>query len=215
VDIIPVLTGIANFYLLRASGGFALVDCGSVLNRGRLRRALREAGCRPGDLKLVIMTHADFDHTGNAGWLQRGYRAPVLIHRAELPAVSGNMLDSRARPVGWLVRGAIRALGWLLARRFAPDVVIDAETDLRDYGLEARIALIPGHTRGSIGVLTADGDMFCGDLLNNAKGKPVKNWLVDVPEDMDASVRKLDALGVRTVYPGHGPPFSWGDFTKS
>jgi hydroxyacylglutathione hydrolase len=212
VDIIPILTGIANFYLLRGSGGFALVDCGSVLNRGRLRRALREAGCRPGDLKLVIVTHADFDHTGNADWLQRMFHAPVLVHRAELPAVSGNMFDSRTRPVGRFVRGAMRVLGWLFARRFKPDIVIDGETDLGDYGLEARIVLILGHTQGSIGVLTSKGDLCCGDLLNNSKGTPVKNWLVDVPEDMDASVAKLDALGVRTVYPGHGQPFTWEDF---
>jgi hydroxyacylglutathione hydrolase len=212
MDVIPVITGIANCYLLREERGFVLVDCGSVLNRGRLRRALREAGCRPGDLNLVVVTHADFDHTGNCAWLRKKYGANVALHPAELPAVTGNMLDNRAAPVGRLVRGAMRALGSLFGRRFEPDVVFEEESSLQDYGLDARVIFIPGHSQGSVGVLTADGDLFCGDLLNNSKGAPVKNWLVDVPAEMDASVQKLAALGVRTVYPGHGQPFKWGDF---
>jgi len=212
MDVIPVITGIANCYLLRAERGFVLVDCGSVLNRGRLRRALREAGCRPGDLNLVVVTHADFDHTGNCGWLRKKYGAKVALHTAELPAVTGNMLDNRATPVGRFVRGAMRVLGWLFGRRFEPDVVFEEETSLRDYGLDARVIFIPGHSQGSVGVLTADGDLFCGDLLNNSKGAPVKNWLVDVPAEMDVSVKKLATLGVRTVYPGHGQPFAWRDF---
>ncbi|RLI67201.1 hypothetical protein DRO91_10540, partial [Candidatus Heimdallarchaeota archaeon] len=33
---------------------------------GGLERELEKAGCKPGDLKLVVLTHGDFDHTGNA-----------------------------------------------------------------------------------------------------------------------------------------------------
>ncbi len=214
MDILPVIGSIANWYLLRGERGRVLVDCGSVLNRGRLRRVLAESGCRPGDIELVVVTHADFDHAGNCGWLQRTFRAPVALHPAELPAVTGNMFDNRARRTGPLLRGVVRVLGWWFGRPFVPDVLLDEETDLSEYGLDARLLFLPGHSQGSVGVLTADGDLFCGDLLTNARGEPVKNWLVDVPEEMDASVKKLAALGVRTVYPGHGQPFAWSDFTK-
>jgi hydroxyacylglutathione hydrolase len=215
VDIIPVTGGIANWYLLRAEGGWVMVDCGSVLNRGRLRRVLRKNGCRPGDVKLVVVTHADFDHAGNCAWLQREFKAPIALHPAELPAVTGTMFDSRARRVGPWLRGVMKVLGWCFARPFVPDVLLDEETDLREHGLDARVLFLPGHSQGSVGVLAADGDLCCGDLLNNSRGTPVKNWLVDVPEEMDASVRRLAALGVRTVYPGHGKPFKWADFMRA
>jgi hydroxyacylglutathione hydrolase len=213
VDIIPVIGSIANWYLLRAERGFVLVDTGAVLNRGRLRRVLRESGCRPGAISLVVVTHADIDHAGNCAWLQRTYGAKIALHPAELPAVTGNMFDNRARRVSPFLRGAMRALGWWLGRPFVPDVLLDEERDLHEYGLDARVLFLPGHSQGSVGVLTAEGDLFCGDLLNNARGRPVKNRLVDVPEEMDASAARLAPLGVRTVYPGHGRPFRWHDFS--
>ncbi len=214
MDIIPVIGRIANWYLLRGELGFVLVDSGAVVGRGRLRRVLREHGCRPGDIRLVVVTHADFDHAGNCAWLQRQFGAPIALHPAELPAVTGNMFDNRKRKVGAALRGVMKVLGWGFGRPFVPDVLLDEERDLAEYSLDARVLFLPGHSQGSVGVLTGDGDLFCGDLLNNGRGEPVKNWLVDVPEEMDGSVRRLADLNVRTVYPGHGQPFRWDDFMK-
>jgi len=86
--------------------------------------------------------------------------------------------------------------------------------DLSQYGLDGRVVYIPGHTTGSIGVLTGEGDFFCGDLLTNS-GRPEKNRLVDNEAEMDASIEKLKTLGVKTVYPGHGKPFRMEEFIKN
>lgn len=69
----------------------------------------------------------------------------------------------------------------------------------------------PGHSRGSIGVLTAGGDLFCGDLLINTD-KPARNTLIDDRAKYDASVERLRTLEVKTVYPGHGRPFDMEQF---
>ena len=45
------------------------------------------------------------------------------------------------------------------------DVVVKEDTDLRDYGVDARVLTTPGHTMGSISVLTSEGDCMIGDLL--------------------------------------------------
>jgi hydroxyacylglutathione hydrolase len=66
---------------------------------------------------------------------------------------------------------------------------------------------IPGHSSGSIGVLTAGGHLFCGDLLTNTGG-PVLNQIMDDPAAARASVERLRSLHIDTVYPGHGGPFS-------
>lgn len=63
---------------------------------------------------------------------------------------------------------------------------------------------IPGHSKGSIGVWTAAGDLFIGDLLVNSGEAPARNDICDDGEAMEASIARLAALGVGTVYPGHG-----------
>jgi len=83
-----------------------------------------------------------------------------------------------------------------------------------EYGFDATVFTIPGHSKGSIGILTASGNLFCGDLFNNIN-KPVLNSIMDDPEAANASVEKLRNLVVNTVYPGHGKPFPMEQFMKS
>ena len=59
--------------------------------------------------------------------------------------------------------------------RFQPDVCLEDGDDLREYGFDAQVLHLPGHSNGSIGVLTAGGDLFCGDLLRNW-GKPAPGF---------------------------------------
>jgi len=54
--------------------------------------------------------------------------------------------------------------------------------------------------------LTAAGDLFCGDLLENVR-RPALNSIMDDLPTAHASVEFLRHLGVQTVYPGHGAPF--------
>lgn len=66
---------------------------------------------------------------------------------------------------------------------------------------------IPGHSRGSVGILTAQGDLYCGDLLDNIKA-PALNSIMDDPEAAKASIARLRLLDVKSGCPGHGGPFS-------
>jgi hydroxyacylglutathione hydrolase len=202
-----VATNIANCYLIKTDTGFALIDTGISLQRGALKKALKETGCKPGDIKLVVITHADYDHTGNCFWLHKKYGAPIAIHREEVEAVeTGRMLRNRKNQWKISTRVFIYLAGLLISRRFKPDVVVTDGDDLSRYGLDSRIMHVPGHSRGSIGVLTKDGDFFCGDLLVN-NGRPKKNSLIDDAGELNDSVEKLKSLDVKTVYPGHGRPF--------
>ena len=59
---------------------------------------------------------------------------------------------------------------------------------------------------GSIGILTCDNDLFCGDLFVNRR-KPILNHLMDDLAVAKASVKKLKIFKINTVYPAHGKPF--------
>ena len=214
---LPLPLGISrvNCYLLGSDAGYTLIDAGSSNARRVLVRELESAGCKPGSLKLVILTHGDFDHTGNAAYLRRTFGARIAMHADDAPmAERGDMFASRKKP-NVVIRKLIPILsGFGQAARFTPDVLLEDGCDLSAYGLEATVISIPGHTRGSIAILTAGGDLFCGDLLDNTD-KPVLNSLIDDPAAANASVAKLEALRIGTVYPGHGPPFAMDLFTKS
>ena len=208
-----------NCYLLRGGagggsvgGGFVLVDTGLSSRRAELDRELEAAGCGAHDLRLIVITHGDADHAGNAAHLRRTRGAPIAMHRAEWTAVEkGHMLLNRGRMT--LLR---RVIGSVVFRfgglgrddRFAPDVALEDGAELSGFGLDARVLHLPGHSQGSVAVLTADGDLFCGDLLTSLGGEPKPNSLVDDPAQLAASVARVRSLGVRTVHPGHGRPFA-------
>ncbi len=121
------------------------------------------------------------------------------------------MLSGRKRPN--LLTWTILSLAVRLPQkdRFEPDLLVDEDSDLSEYGLVgAKVLLLGGHSAGSIGLLLADGSLLCGDLLENRKAPRLGSIMDDVPAAR-ASVERLNALEVGTVYPGHGKPFHWRD----
>lgn len=215
LDIKTVSNSIVNCYLLKADTGFVFIDTGVSLQRGTLKKTLEQAGCTPGDLKLIVITHADFDHTGNCAWLRKHYGAVIAIHRDEAAAVeTGRMFKNRKNQPGIFFRAIVYLGGLLIFRRFKPDVFVTDGDDLSRYGLDGRFVHIPGHSRGSIGVLTGDGDFFCGDLLTNSD-RPKKNTLIDDAAEMDTSIEKLKSFSIKTIYPGHGKPFLMAEYSEN
>lgn len=202
--------GGVNCYLAHSAAGFVLIDCGMAAQRARLVRALEQAGCQPGSLRLVILTHGDQDHSGNAAFLRRHYAAQIAIHRGDAAMLMG---ERGRKPQPDYVSALFRVVMSFSHRavrpnaELTPDLLIDEDFDLGAYGLDARVVYLPGHSRGSIGIFTPQGDLYCGDLFFNFLGKPASN-LIDDLADYRASLEKLRHLGVKMLYPGHGAPFA-------
>jgi hydroxyacylglutathione hydrolase len=212
---LPLRMGRVNCYLIRTADGHVLIDTGGSNERKELHRELENAGCTWGSLKLVLLTHRDFDHIGNAAYLRATFGNRIAMHRDDAGmAERGDMFVNRKRP-NLLVRSLVPLFTGLgAAERFMPDLYLADGDDLAQYGLEATILSRPGHSRGSVGVLTAAGELFCGDLFENMKG-PALNSLMDDPAAAAASLARLESLKIRTVYPGHGQPFGMEMLTKS
>ncbi len=206
LEIKTIHSGFANCYLLKTGQGFVLIDSGISFVRKALEKDLASAGCQPGNLKLVLLTHGDFDHAGNSAYLQEKYGAKIALHRNEAQAVeTGYMFYSRNN-LPWLSRTVLSFFRLRKQNRFKADIYVEDGQDLSAYGLEATILHLPGHSTGSIGVLTSDGDLFCGDFLVSDRGGPSLGF--GAPADFAASLKKLESLQIHTVYPGHGMPFS-------
>lgn len=204
---LPFHMGFVNCYLIETDAGYVLIDTGGSNSRKELIRELESAGCKPGLLKLIVLTHGDFDHTGNAVFLQKLFGGKIAMHNDDACMVEhGDMFVNRNKP-----NAIIRLLlpifsGFRKSERFAPDLLVTDGDDLTEYGFDARIISIPGHSKGSIGILTTGADFFCGDLLVNTD-KPALNSLIDDLATAQASLQKLGTMSISTVYPGHGKPF--------
>ena len=212
---LPCKLGSVNCYLIETEAGYVLIDTGCSSRRANLERELESAGCRPGSLKLVVLTHGDFDHTGNAAYLRKEYGAKTAMHYDDAGMVErGNMFWNRKKS-NVLFRMITPVLfGFGKSERFKPDLCIGDGDDLSEYGLDARVVHIPGHSKGSIGVVTASADLFCGDLLIDGD-KPALNSIIDDLAAATASTERLKGLGIETVYPGHGKPFPMAQLARN
>ena len=63
---LPYKLGTVNCYLIETDTGYILIDTGCSNKRTELEKELERAGCKPDNLKLIVLTHGDFDHTSNA-----------------------------------------------------------------------------------------------------------------------------------------------------
>ena len=202
------ILGSVNCYLIKADSGFVLIDSGLAGMRKDLVKKLEKLDCVPGSQKLIILTHGDFDHIGNGAFLREKYGANVAMHEADSGmAEYGDMFWNRRKP-NILMKGLAKTLFKLnKSDRFTADFFVDDGFDLSPYGLAAKVIHIPGHSSGSIGVLTADGKCFCGDLFEN-RFKPALNSIMDDKTEAQTSFEILMRLNINTIYPGHGKPFS-------
>ncbi len=204
---LPFGMGAVNCYLIQAGDGYVLIDTGAPNGRDPLVQELSRLGCLPGALKLILITHGDFDHIGNAAHLRRLFGCQIAMQAEEsFMAETGDMFANRGKSNALIKALLPRLIGFGKSERFTPDVLIKDDTNLSAYGLEATTVLIPGHSKGSIGLLTASGDFFCGDLLENTK-QPALGSIIDDRAVMLQSLAKLLSLAIHTVYPGHGQPF--------
>jgi hydroxyacylglutathione hydrolase len=223
-----------NCYLGKEGDSFILFDTGghTVMDKiftdkcEILGSELERLGCKPGNLKLVILTHGDIDHVANALFIREKYQAKIAMHAKDLPLVENLTIEKMMRSFKYrsitfkivfkiMKKQIKKVLIKILAdfKTFKPDILIDEGDSLSEYGFDAKILYIPGHTEGSIGILTANGDLIAGDIFMNYKKPDIAPNAYDF-KILTGSVNKLKALNINTIYPGHGLPFRMNDFLK-
>jgi glyoxylase-like metal-dependent hydrolase (beta-lactamase superfamily II) len=199
-----------NCYLISQANSYILVDTGFSGNRREIEKKLCAFGRAPVRLKLIVLTHGDSDHAGNAAYLRERFSAKIAMHPAEAPAVgSGDPAASRTIDKdlrGILTKAVIRLFPLRKRDRFFPDPLVGDGFDLAPFGFAGRIIHLPGHSQGSIGLATDEGAVFCGDLLSN-HGKPGPGFGIFDALAFRSSLERIRRLSAKTIYPGHGKPF--------
>jgi hydroxyacylglutathione hydrolase len=217
-EIRTINLGGVNCYLASSPDGFVLIDTGFSGKRALLLKELESAGCAPGKLRLILITHGDADHAGNAAYLREKFGAKIGMHADDSGMVEqGDMgWNRKAKPdrMSLIMKVMASVMNKFVKsgvfQKFTPDMTVDDGFELSAYGLDATVLHLPGHSKGSIGILTRDGDLFCGDLFYNMPGFK----FVDNLADHANSVKKLKGLNVHMIYPGHGKALREGYLQK-
>ena len=216
-----------NSYLIKTEKGNILVDSGGPMfldkaynsRREQIVNKLTELSCTKENLLLIVLTHGDCDHSYNARYLSDLYEVPIALHKEDVYLV--NQLTSEAillnckyksikyRIIMRFIKPIMKKVSNKIASAFEgflPRVSIEDGMRLDEYGLEGTIVHIPGHTNGSIAIITDQGDCIVGDTYANLKKPgPAMNAL-DFNQLTD-SLRKLSTYTVKKMYPGHGAPY--------
>jgi len=230
-EIIRIDLNGVNSYLAKCESGFILFDTGGHIvmdqqftnRRELLLKELEAAGCLEHNLKLIVLTHGDNDHSCNAAYLRERFNTKIAMHNGDRELVENPTLEkwmdsyqynsvelqqmfSQYKDV--IVQVTQKTLDEF--ERFSPDILLEDGFNLLPYGLDAKVIHVPGHTKGSIAVLTESGALIAGDTFaNNGKPSPAPN-ATDFPQLAD-SIDKLKNLKIEMVYPGHGEPFRFED----
>jgi glyoxylase-like metal-dependent hydrolase (beta-lactamase superfamily II) len=230
-EIIRIDLNGVNCYLIKSEEGFVLIDTGGQLTldkeytnrQEKLMAQLEEAGCIPGNIKAIILTHGDIDHTANAAYLRDHYQTIIAMHEKDIDLVENTTLEMMMESFHYrslilkilffLMKKPIQKLSAKTLKdftKFTPDVILQEGDDLSEYGITARVIHLPGHTAGSIGVLMESGELIAGDLFANNR-KPGLAPNANDFKQLKHSTKKLEALHITKIYPGHGDPFEAKD----
>ena len=213
-QIITLNFSINRCYILKTKNAI-LIDGGPPGCRDSFIKQLDENGISSDKIKLIILTHGDFDHIGSAKEFKAITGAKIAIHESDRVNLEKGLMNWSPGVTRW---GKISRflLNPLVANKNIPpvkaDIIIyEKEFPLYEFGIEGKIIYTPGHTLGSISVLLDSGEAFVGCMAQNRLPFTLKPkfpiYAVNIPL-LKESWRKLINAGAKTIYPGHGNPFS-------
>ena len=188
-----------NIWHVRGRDSDMIIDTG--LGLRPLVEELTSLAERP---VTAIMTHCHFDHSGGLHQFDRrcGHALEAAIMAA--PTTANTVAD-----IGYIRAETFSALPWKGFRyqdyqvRPAPLTHHIDEGDIIDLGDRMfRVFHLPGHSPGSVALLEeATGTLFSGDVVYD--GELLDNLYHSVPEQLEASLKRLMDLPIATVHGGH------------
>ena len=199
-----VSLGFVNVFLIMDQGNLILVDTGVKGSSEKITQAIIEAGFSPGDVNLILLTHGHSDHVGGLAEMVKVTGAPVMMSLTEYQMQMAGEDDALGTNI--LTRAMTRLLPLEQMSIKEPDYLIEDSFDLAPFGIRAGAYQTPGHTRGSISVMTYDGQAIVGDCLMaflpwRTPGKPV---IASDLSEIKASMEMLLSGGAKTFWLSHG-----------
>ncbi len=214
-------SSLVNSYLVVQPEGITVIDTGVSGQWRDLIRELATIGRPPTDIRAVLLTHGDVDHTGFAERLRREHGVPVYVGAADAAEAKGEAKKPAAERDAMKVWPLLRFVwfgmthGGLRSIPIREVRIADAGTTL-DLPGAPRVIALPGHTPGSVAYhVPAVDAVFVGDalttrsVLTGVAGPAQAPFTVDRAAALSA-LAALDGISATWVLPGHGEPWNGG-----
>lgn len=213
--IFDIQSGINSCYVIKEKG-VIMIDGGPPKMRNGFLKKMKDFSVDPEEIQLIVLTHGDFDHVGSAKDIQEITGAAIAIHEKDRMNLEQGLFNWTKGVTTWGKISRTFLMPVLKNRMSFPavkaDIILnDSEISLNNYGIAGRILYTPGHTLGSVSVLLDSGEAFIGCLAHNRLPFTFHPALPIYAENIDLikeSWKKLFDAGAKTIFPGHGKPFS-------
>ncbi|MGP3779553.1 MBL fold metallo-hydrolase [Halanaerobium saccharolyticum] len=209
--------GKSNAYLIEAEKGYILVDAGMPDKVGEIKKVLAEEDAALEDIILIIITHVHYDHVGSLSALQKKTKAKILVHENEKDFLEKGKTNFPEGTV--FISKLISKLSNLFSegkfKAVSPDIIINDNYDLKQYGIDGEVIETPGHTRGSISIIINGENIICGDTLFNFMPHSVYPPFANDKKQLIESWKKINDYNCQRFYPGHGSVFTQEKFIKT
>lgn len=216
-DIIRVISGRSNVFLVSVSGKYVLFDTCSHNYKDLLFSRLEKLNITRID--ALVLSHTHFDHAGNASDVRKSFQAKVVVHeqeagfleKGENPPIRGTML---------LTRSMVHILGEKLEKRLKyppckPDVLVCEPVYALFPGFPISLLHTPGHSPGMLSMVIDKEIALVGDTLFGIfPGSVFPPFAMDA-EQLILSWNKLLDTGCNWFFPSHGRPISRNLLQKS
>jgi glyoxylase-like metal-dependent hydrolase (beta-lactamase superfamily II) len=163
-------------------------------------------GIDPKSIQLIILTHGHLDHVGTSAYIQKISGAKVLCHRSYSNDLAKGLIEP-AEPQNILGKFLNFMTGFLGSKIEAviPELVVDDEFDLNEFGISGKVIHTPGHSQSSISIILDNGETLVGDLIREEKSGEFGfgMFFEDKRTALD-SLRRIAEFAPRTIYLSHG-----------
>jgi len=191
-------------YLIEFDQNLVLVDAGIPGLENRILERIDHLN--HSNLKIILITHAHYDHYGSAAALRNLTGAKIAIHTADAAAITkGKTCLGSSKGRGKIVSSFLLILEKMYPLTpTPPDIVLKDGDQLNINGTGCKVIHTPGHTMGSCTYIFKEQYAFVGDLISN-NGKPhvqkyfAQNWSL-----LTLSIQLIKSSNPRWIYTGHG-----------
>ncbi len=196
-----------NFYIIQEKNQYLMIDCGTPKHGKKIAEVLLKNDIDPKLIKYLILTHAHYDHAGNAHYFQQQFGTKIIVGKGDLNMVKNKGKDIMLCPTSFTSKIGKPFIKNITYPVFKPNIILDKNFDLNQIGFTGQIILLPGHTKGSLIVSSNSnvfvGDLIRGNLLNNTK--PEKHFYMCDLQNNDIDIQQVTKLN-KTWYLGHYGP---------
>ncbi len=207
MKIVTSRIGYSNSVLLVNGSNSILIDTGVRGPVQRFKILFKENNLVPEDIKLIVLTHTHYDHTGNLKALVKLTGAKVLVHKNEFENLKSGFTPI-PKGVSFKTRfiaemGRIVYPKYASSSPFLADIINHNHFDLDAFGLDGKIISTPGHTNGSQSLIIGN-KIISGDTFLNLKSGIIFPHFANDPKQLLETWQSLYDLGIQEIYPGHG-----------